>query len=350
MNVMHWIKVVCTVIMTTGIWLSPTAAEAQAQPIKYSMTIGVGGPSVELAWPILLADQLGYFADEGIQVTKLITAPGATLVHAFTSKDLDFLAVGITFPINLRAGGFRAKTVLEFNKKDIFQLAVRTELKNEVKTVSDLKGRKVGFLGAGGLAWMAGLVALKSAGLDPDRGDFQYINIGSTPAEVVTALQQGKIDAAPLWEPMLSRALRDKFAYVVLSSADPEQNRQWWGTDRIQDLTLVTREDLVAGKQGMLKGAVLAVKRALDFIQTQTPERIADVILAHPKGKEWWGSLDRDIVIGSTVAYKAVAGDGCISKASFDRLMGLLLEYKIAKKAVSFSDYGDTRWAGSCPE
>lgn len=344
--------------IVTATMLSLFAAVGTAQPVlsqtkspkKYEATIGVGGPAVELAWPVLVADQMGYFTEQGIEVTQLITAPGPTLAHSFTNGQIDFLAAGISSPINMRAGGVPVKSILEFNAKEILQLAARSGLKDDVKSVRDLKGRTVGYLGAGGLAWMGGLVALKSAGLDPDRGDVKFINVGGTPAELITALQQGKIDAAPLWEPILTRALRDRFAYVILSSADTQQHRQWWGTDRIQDLALVTTEGLIKKQPELVKGMTAALKKALTFIQSESPEKIVDVVLAHPRGNEWWGNLDRDVMLGSTRTAKTLLGNGCLSRASFTKLIDLLIEYQIVKKRVTFDEYADTSWAGVCAD
>src|SRR3989442_1302413 len=65
----------------------------------------------------------------------------------------------------------------------------------EIKSVQDLKGKKIGISSPGGSADIATRRALKAVGLDPDRDGITFIAMGSH-AQRTAALFAGSIQAA----------------------------------------------------------------------------------------------------------------------------------------------------------
>ena len=93
--------------------------------------------------------------------------------------------------------------------REIFSLVVRNELKDEVKTVADLKGKKVGFSTPGAGSWAFASAYLQKAGLNPET-DLEFVSLGGDAGVIYSALETGKVDAMASWEPTRKEKPRTK--------------------------------------------------------------------------------------------------------------------------------------------
>ncbi|HET7853554.1 MAG TPA: hypothetical protein VFM04_03760, partial [Candidatus Methylomirabilis sp.] len=59
--------------------------------------------------------------------------------------------------------------------------------------------------------------------------------------------------------------------------------------------------------------------------------------------------LDRAMVIKIFDRIKPGFGTGCLSRSGFEVQMKLALEYQLVRRAVTFEEIADTRYAGECP-
>ena len=175
-----------TVVLMTGqLWAQGLS--------RYSIKLP-GVISYELNLPSLVAYANGSLAKEGIEVTDFVTGSGGTLRSAMIAKEFDVGLFGFVHVPIARIGGSLWKAVLSTHDLEIFSLVVRSELKNKVKSVANLRGMKVGFSTPGASSWYLGSLFLKKAGLDPEK-DLEYISLGGDPGVIYTSLKSGKVDA-----------------------------------------------------------------------------------------------------------------------------------------------------------
>src|SRR6266567_1776248 len=154
---------------------SPTAAAAgnAGPPEKASLKIGVGGQGQIIYMPLTLADQLGYFKQEGLSVEI---------------QDLK--------------GGADALTAM-IGTCDLYPGLVMFAGKNhpDAKTIKDLANLKIGITSAGSSTEEMVKFLFKKNGLDPAAA--QTVAVGSGGA-AVTALKNGIVDALVTVEPAAS--------------------------------------------------------------------------------------------------------------------------------------------------
>ena len=86
----------------------------------------------------------------------------------------------------------------------------RTE---KIKSVADLKGKKMGVSRIGSSTHYFAILALRRFGLDPTR-DITFIQAGGEP-ERLAALVSGSVDAATLTPPTDAKAIAHGFRYLV---------------------------------------------------------------------------------------------------------------------------------------
>lgn len=135
---------------------------------------------------------------------------GLPLLEALNLDNLDFSAdVADTVPVFAQAAGARLTFVAQEAPSPSAQ-AILVRADSPLRSVTDLKGRKVGFAKAAGAHYLL-IAALDKAGLS--FADIQSAYL--TPADGRAAFERGAIDAWVVWDPFLSAAQRQAGARVL---------------------------------------------------------------------------------------------------------------------------------------
>jgi NitT/TauT family transport system substrate-binding protein len=153
------------------------------------LTVGLGYiPSVQFA-PFYLAQQNGYYAEEGLEVTfdhrtdtdvVVLTGQGA----------LDIGVADGTSVIPAVSQGITVRYVATIY--GTFPSIVFAKASSGIKTAADLRGKKIGIPGKYGSSWVMLQALLQSAGMTPDDVTIlEYPDYGQG-----VAVQQGAVDAA----------------------------------------------------------------------------------------------------------------------------------------------------------
>jgi NitT/TauT family transport system substrate-binding protein len=167
-------------------------ATAQAAELR-TITLGLVSPNISTQLPIVVAQQAGYFKEEGLNVHSVTIASGGTLMVAIlTSGHADLVVSGVAAIMRAIDRGAPVTVVAGFQNKIDFALIGS----KRVMQLEDLRGKTVGVTSAGSFSEFAVLEALKRRGFVRDK-DYTLIAAGSTHLRI-GALKGGKVDAIPL--------------------------------------------------------------------------------------------------------------------------------------------------------
>lgn len=179
------------VIFLSALLLAPLSAVYSAE----AKIINVAVPAVSLLQaPLFVAIDTGAFKKYGMEVRYVVT--GARTIQALVGGSVQF-AQGVssrTVPAAVLAG---ADTVLIANFSD--KLLFTMHSAPEINSLQDLKGKVVGVSGIGGSTDFATRLALREAGLTPDK-DVAIRGVGGVP-EIVAALKAKAVHAGTLSPP-----------------------------------------------------------------------------------------------------------------------------------------------------
>jgi NitT/TauT family transport system substrate-binding protein len=174
---------------------SNAVAQAPARPLK-PVTIAVGTQVLNVTYPWLtLPVVLGYWRDEGYDV-KVVTVGGSLQgIQQMVGGAVDFAQLNSTGLIqantenNVAARGLMGTGVIDWG--------VGAMPDGPVKSVADLKGKKIGIfsLGTGGVSLLKGY--LRANGINPDT-DVQLIATGAG-APALEALKSNRVQALMFW-------------------------------------------------------------------------------------------------------------------------------------------------------
>jgi len=186
--------------------MAPHTAIVLAQtPLK---TINVSVPAVSLLQaPLFVAIDAGAFRKYGMEVRYIVT--GARTIQALIGGSVQF-SQGVssrTVPAAVLAGA-DAVLIANFSDKLLFTMHSAPE----INSLQDLKGKVVGVSGLGGSTDFATRLALREAGLVPDK-DVAIRGVGGVP-EIVAALKAKLVHAGTLSPP--SSFVAQKAGFKIL--------------------------------------------------------------------------------------------------------------------------------------
>ncbi|WP_196605507.1 ABC transporter substrate-binding protein [Pectinatus haikarae] len=149
---------------------------------------------------VYVAEKLGYFKDEGLDVEISTFNYGPPIIEGMTSDNLDVGFMGDMPVYSGIANGLDIKIIASASASSDNQgIAVRDAA--HIHQLSDLKGKKIAVpFGSNAQPFLYLLLA--KGGLTEK--DVEIVNLG--PSDGVSSLVSGDIDADVIWEPNLSQA------------------------------------------------------------------------------------------------------------------------------------------------
>src|SRR5690349_17885260 len=102
------------------------AAQAQA-PEKKEITLGVGGKSALYYLPLTIAERLGYFKEQGLDVTINDFRGGAQSLAALAGGSVDVVTGAYEHTIRMQAKGQDIRATIELGRFPGIAVGVRKE-------------------------------------------------------------------------------------------------------------------------------------------------------------------------------------------------------------------------------
>ena len=177
--------------VTVGIWLVLMSAliAAEAQPASGAVVIHEAFPSKNAAfWPNFVTDALGLYAKEGIEVQPVIVDPNVT-VSALLGGSVEISYADSTqLLLALEKGANLVAVGLSTDRQPYKLMAAPG-----IKTIADLKGKKIGAASAIDIYTYVLKQILRKANLDPDK-DVDWV-IGGGQNQRLAAAIGGAVQA-----------------------------------------------------------------------------------------------------------------------------------------------------------
>jgi NitT/TauT family transport system substrate-binding protein len=165
------------------------ATTAHAKDITLALSFPNGA-----AWPYLaVAEEMGYFRDEGLKVTILSLNGASASFKAMATGQADYAFSGPAQVLNGLAAGEATQSFYTAYQGHVYQFATPDD--SPYRRITDLKGQKIGISTVAGGQYPYLLATLKNAGLTVGPGkDVEIAEVGrGGPAAI--ALQQKRIAA-----------------------------------------------------------------------------------------------------------------------------------------------------------
>ncbi|MEW6694705.1 MAG: ABC transporter substrate-binding protein [Pseudomonadota bacterium] len=280
----------------------PGWARAQA-PEKPKVTIAVGGKNLFYYLPLTIAEQLGYFKAEGLDVTIVDFAGGSRALQAVVGGSADVVSGAFEHTINMQAKGQPMRAFVLQGLAPQIVLGVNPKTLPNFRSVADLKGRKIGVTAPGSSTHIMLNFVLAKAGLKPS--DVSVIGVGASNG-AVAAMRAGQIDAISNLDPVITLLQRSGDLRVVVDTRKPAEAERVFGGPMPAGC-LYAPESFVAQHPHTVQALTNAMVRANKWIQHAGA---GDIIKTVP---ESYLLGDRAVYIDGFLAAKpALSPDGLI--------------------------------------
>jgi NitT/TauT family transport system substrate-binding protein len=307
------------------------SGEADAKQELTPVTLSEVAHSIFYA-PQYAAIELGYFEEEGIDLTLINSAGADKVMTALISDGADIGFMGSEASIYVYAEGNPDYAV---NFAQLTQRAgnflVGREADEDFKW-EDLKGKNVLGGRAGGMPEMVFEYILKKNGIDPktDLSIDQSIDFGLTAA----AFMEGDADYTVEFEPFATSIELENSGSVVASL----------GVDSgyVPYTAYCAKKSYYEEHADIIQGFTNAIQKGLDYVNSHTAEEIAAVI------KPQFEETDESTIAAIVERYLSQdtwKEDLVFSEESFDLLQDILTEAGELAEKVPYADLVNTEYA-----
>jgi NitT/TauT family transport system substrate-binding protein len=267
-------KTVKIVFGTLALCLTLTGV-ANAQAVeKPSLTLGVGGKGLLYYLPLTLAERLGYFKEQGLDVTINDFAGGAQSLQSLVGGSVDVVAGAYEHTIRMQAKGQDIRAVIELGRFPGIVLAVKKDKAAQVKSFADLKGLKIGVTAPGSSTNFFVMYLMAKAGLKP--ADASYIRVGAGPT-AVAAIKRGEIDAISNLDPVITKLEQDGDIVIIADSRTEEGNMKLFGGNN-PAAVIYTKQDFIQKNPVTTQHIVNAMYKALKWLEKASAEEVAKAV------------------------------------------------------------------------
>lgn len=194
-----------------------------------TVTAGAVGSASASHWPMLIAEQEGFFAKNGLTVRDYKATSNAGVIQQLAAGSLDLsYSSGLVDPIRAAAAGAPVALVrIEQRASPYALLAAKN-----ITSIKQLRGKEVIVGGAKDITRIYAARMLAKAGIGP--GGVDYVYAGATSARTA-ALMSGAVSAALIAPPFIFKAQDlgyHNLGYAVTASPDlpfagTAVNRNW---------------------------------------------------------------------------------------------------------------------------
>lgn len=262
---------------------------------KKKLTIAVGGQTLFYYLPLTLADRLGYFKDEGLDVEIVDFAGGAKALQAMVGGSADLVSGAFEHTIDMQAKGVQVTAVVLQSRFASIALGLSKAKAASYKSPKDLQGLKIGVTAPGSSTNFFVNVLLAKDGLKPDA--VSIIGVGAS-SNAVAAMKKGEIDALANLDPLMTKVEREGDAVIVADTRTSEGMKKLYGSDEYAASCVYGLRDFVQKNPNTVQAVVNAMVRAVQFARTAPADKIVEVVPRSYYGNEkenWKAALAKNV-------------------------------------------------------
>ena len=201
-------------VLATGVLALACVSAAHGAPIQ----LMVGGIEKQIYLPAALADRLGYFKEQGLDVQVLSDTSGGHAEDGLLTGSVQGVVGFYDHTIDLQAKGKFVQAVVQFSQAPGEAVVVAARKADAIRSPADFRGHVLGVTGLGSSTHL--LMQYLAAEHGVKNGEMTIAGVGAGDA-FTAALREGRIDVGMTTEPTLSRLLKSGDARLLVDLRTP---------------------------------------------------------------------------------------------------------------------------------
>ncbi len=249
---------------------------AQGKLEKTKITVAVGGRTAFYYLPLTIAEQLGFFKAEGLDVEVNDFAVGARALQAVVGGTADVCSGAFEHTIKLQAKNQMFRAFVLQGRTPQIAFGVSTKNLPNYKSIADLKGKKIGVSAPDSSSNMVASLVLSRGGLQAS--DVSFIGVG-TAAGALSALRSGQIDAMSNTDPVMTMLEQKGEVKIISDTRTLKGTLEVFG-GTMPSACLYAPADFIQKNPNTCQALASAIVHGLKWLQTAGP---GDIIKTVPE-------------------------------------------------------------------
>jgi NitT/TauT family transport system substrate-binding protein len=211
--------------LLTSIAIASAIAASTGAAAAEKITLMVGGYEKQIYLPAKLAEGLGYFKAEGLDVVLLNEGAGVDAEGELLTGAVQGVVGFYDHCVDMQTKGKFIQSVVQLAQAPGEVVLVSTK-HPEIKSMADVKGKSLGVTGLGSSTnFLTQYLAVKSR---VPLGTFNSVAVGAG-TTFIAAMQQDKIQGGMTTEPTITRLLKTGEAKILVDMRTMDSTRQALG-------------------------------------------------------------------------------------------------------------------------
>ncbi len=302
----------------------PVFVGAQGTLERKDVHIAVGGKTSLYYLPLTIAEQLGYFKEEGLSVTISDFAGGSQALRAVIGGSADVVSGAYEHTLNMQPKGQYLQCFVQQGRAPQIAIGIATAKAKAYKSPKDLKGLKVGVSAPGSSTHMILNHFISTGGLKPS--DISVIGVGLG-ATAIGALKSGQIDAVSNTDPVMTKLEQDGEVKIIADTRTLRGTEQVLGGPMPAGC-LYAPVGFIRNNPNTVQALTNAIVRADKWIQSASPQEVLRTV------PESYLLGDKALYLFSFNKVKeAISPDGVISDAGAKTALNVIPTFNPEVKA-----------------
>lgn len=271
-----WCRVCASALMGSSL----PAAQAQTSPAPAPragaprVVVAVDAKSAFCHLPLTIAERLGYFASEGMDVLVREFADAGQSLRAVLSGAAHMYSGAYSSTISLQARGQMFQSFVLQGRAPQIVLGISPRTMGHYSQMRDLRGKKIGIMGPGSASHRIARLLLAKAHLGAH--EVQYITLPSATA-AVTVFRAGHLDAICYTDPVITALEQGGELRVVADTRTVQGSADVFGGPMPAGC-LIAPDEFIASRPRQTQAMADAVVHALKWLQTAGPSDIIKTV------------------------------------------------------------------------
>ena len=252
------------------------ALRAQATLEKPRVVLAVDGKAAFSYLPLTIAEQMGYFRAEGLDVEFMDVPSAVRAQQALATGAADIVAGSFESTLQLQARGQFLRSFVLLGRTPQCALGLSTKALPGLGAALDLRGKKIGVPALSSASHLFATAVLAKVGITPL--EISYVAVGGG-SSALSALRTGQIDALAHTDPVMT-VLESRGEVKTISDARTLNGSLAVFGGTMPAACLCAPIAFVQQTPKSCQALAYAVVRALKWLQTAGP---SDIIKAVPE-------------------------------------------------------------------
>jgi NitT/TauT family transport system substrate-binding protein len=289
-----------------------------------TVKIMVGGLDKQIYLPAMLAERLGYFKQQGLDVQLSDEPAGVEAANQLLAGKVDGVIGFYDHTLDLQGKGRQTESVVQLLRLPGEAEMCRTGVASEVTSPADWSGRKLGVTGLGSSTYFLTQYLAQHSGVPTHKITPVAVKAGPT---FVAAIKQKAIDCGMTTEPTITAVQEQNLGKPLIDMRTLEGTTQALG-GVYPSSSLYMRNDWVTSHSATVQKLANALVKTLHWIQTHSAQQIADKM---PAG--YYAGVGKAQYVRALQAQKGIfSPDGVMPQGGPETVLRVLSSFDPAVK------------------